>query len=236
MSIGEIFSDAIKYPFNDITKFVIVGVIALIASLTSVIASFGVDSSAITAIASIISLIFSIVLLGYGISVIKKGIENSDEIPDIDFRKNITDGIKAIIIEIVYFIIPIIIAVLVLGVGGLVGAGLDHVVMGLGLSGLVVVIIFIIFAIFETVAIARFADTDDLGAALSIGEVIADVQRIGILNIILFVIVAFIIIFIASLITGLIGQIPYVGVIIASILIGAFIVLFYHKALGLLYA
>ena len=74
MSLGEIFSDAIKYPFSDITKFVIIGIISLLASLTGVFSSFGMDGVAVQGIAAIIALIFSLILSGYALRVIKKGI------------------------------------------------------------------------------------------------------------------------------------------------------------------
>ena len=236
MSLGEIFSDAIKYHFSDITKFVIIGIISLLASLTGVFSSFGMDGVAVQGIAVSIALIFSLILSGYALRVIKKGIEYSDDIPEIDFKTNLIDGIKALIINIVYFIIPAIIAFLLLGASALIGAGINHMVASMGLSVIVVIILFLIFAIFEMVAMARFADTGDMGAALSIGSVFEDVKRIGVVNIILFEIVALIIIIVALVIASAVSLIPYIGVIIATIVLGAFFVLFYYKALGLLYA
>ena len=59
MGLTDIFSDAVTYPFSDITNFLIVGVLAVLASLSSVIASFGVESTAILAIAGIIGFIFT---------------------------------------------------------------------------------------------------------------------------------------------------------------------------------
>ena len=36
MSLKEIFSDAIRYPFSDVAKFVILGIMALIAGISSI--------------------------------------------------------------------------------------------------------------------------------------------------------------------------------------------------------
>lgn len=236
MSLGEIFSDAIKYPFSDITNFLIVGVLAVLAGLSSVVASFGIDSTAVAFIVGIISLIFAIILSGYGIDVIKKGIESSNDFPEIDLKANLINGIKALIIGIVYMIIPIIIAFVLLAIFGLIGAGIDHAIASLGLASIIIMIIFILFEIFEVIALARFADTKDLGDALNIGAVFEDVKRIGILKIIAFVVILMIIVIIAYFIMSLFAYIPYIGVLIVTLLAGAFITLFANKALGLLYA
>lgn len=236
MSLGEIFSDALKYPFSDITNFLIVGILALLASLSSVMASFGFQEGAIALIASIIGLIFTLILSGYGIDVIKKGIEGSNAFPDIDLKGNLIDGIKALIIGIVYMIIPTIIAIVLMLVFGVLGAGLDHVFASLGIASIIIIILFILFGIFEMVALAKFADTRDLGAALNIGGVIEDAKKIGILKIIAFVIVVMIIAIVATLIISLFAVIPYIGIIIATLVLGAFAVLFANRALGLLYA
>lgn len=236
MSLGEIFSDAIKYPFSDVKAFLIVGVIALLSGITSIALSFNVDNTSAVLLLSVIGIIFAVILTGYGVDVIKGGIEHSEAIPEIDLMKNLVTGIKAIIIEIVYFLIPIII-IFVLGmITGAIGASLNHIAAATGITVVIGIILVIVFAIFETVAIARFADTGDMGAALSIGEVIEDVKKIGILQIIAFVILALIIMIIAMVIAGFIGMIPFVGIIIGTLLIGAFVALFYNRALGLLYS
>ena len=236
MSLTDIFSDAVKYPFSDMTNFLIVGVLVLLASLSSVVTSFGVENTAVLAIAAIIGFIFTLVLSGYSVDVVKKGIESSNDFPIIDLKDHLIKGIKAIIIGIVYMIIPTIIAIVLMAVFGVIGAGIDHAIASLGLASIIIFIIFILFAIFEMVALARFADTGDMGEALNIGAVIEDAKRIGILKIIAFVVVLILIAIIASIIMGLFAFIPYIGVIIVTILVGAFMTLFANKALGLLYA
>ncbi|AMD17324.1 hypothetical protein TL18_04365 [Methanobrevibacter sp. YE315] len=236
MSVIEVISDAIAYPFSDIKKYLIVGVLTLLAGFYSVLGSFGIDNSILMLLAILVSIVFALILSGYGLQVIKKGIQHSNEIPDIDPVTNLVDGIKVLIIGIVYYIIPVIIA-MILGVfSGLVGAGLNHTGVGIGVGTILAIIVVIIFSILEIVAIAKFADTGNMGDAFSFGQIFEDAKRIGILNIILFVIIALIIILILSFILGLLAIIPYIGFIIGMILLGGFIVLFYNKGIGLLYA
>ena len=236
MTLGEIFSKSIRYPFSDISTLVFVGIFTLLVSLPQIVTSFGIESVTVSALAAIISLIFGIVLSGYAVSVIKKGIDDSDDFPEIDLRTNLINGIKALIINIAYFIIPIIIAVILAVIAGSIGVGLNNAVAALGIFAVLVIILFIVFSILEMVAMARFADTDSLDEALKIGAVIDDIKRIGILNIIAFLIIAFIIVFVAIIVGSLISLIPYIGIIITSVIVMAFVVLFYYKALGLLYA
>ncbi|WP_407453912.1 DUF4013 domain-containing protein [Methanobrevibacter sp.] len=236
MNLGEIFSDAIRYPFSDITNFLIVGVLAVLASLTEVVAPLGIDNGFVYLLAVIIGFIFSLIIAGYSLDVIKKGIEHSNDFPAIDLEANLINGIKAIIISIVYLIIPIIISFIIMALFGVIGAGIDHVVASLGIASIIIIILFILFGIFEMIALAKFADTRDLGAALNIGAVLEDAQKIGIVKIIVFVIVVMIVALLATIIISIFAFIPYIGLIIATLLLGAFALLFASKALGLLYS
>lgn len=235
MSLSEIITDSIKYPFSDITNFFIVGILTLLAGLSTVLAAFDVTEGALYFIGIIVSLIFSIIVSGYGLGVIRKAIENSDEFPMLDPVNNFIDGIKVIIIGIVFFIIPFIITFILMLITGAVGAGLDNLVAGLGFGAIIAVILFIIFAIFEIIAIARFAKTDEFGDAFNFGAIMEDIKRIGIAKIIAFLIVAFIVIFIAYIIISILAIIPFIGIIIAEIISGAFVLLFYNRGIGLLY-
>ena len=236
MSLIEILSDAVKYPFSDIKNYLIVGVLAVLASLANVLQTSGIQNSAVLGIAGIIAIIFTFIFSGYGIDVIKKAIESSSEFPAIDLKRNLINGIKAFIIGLVYLIIPIIIAVLLMGVSGIFGAGINHLAASLSFASIIVFIVFLLFGIFTVVALARFADTEDFGAALNVGAVIEDAKKIGILKIIVFVILVMIISVIISFILGIFAVIPYIGVIIATLLANAFAALFASRALGLLYA
>ena len=86
------------------------------------------------------------------------------------------------------------------------------------------------------VGICRMADTDSLLDGLSMGEVLNDISSIGWLNYIGWYIVFYIILIILSLISSIISDIPYIGVIIAALIISPFICIFVGRSLGLMYA
>lgn len=123
MEFGEIFGNAFKYPTLDYQKLLIVGVVYVFTVLTSLFLQFGIYNGTLSLIFGIISLVANIILLGYGLSVVKHGIELEDTIPDFDWATNIVDGIKYIVVTFVYLIIPTIITFVVgfaLGAGPLV--------------------------------------------------------------------------------------------------------------------
>ena len=236
MGLGDILSKSISYPFSDLTKFLMVGIGVLIVDFDTIFGDIFGTESFMVIIGLLIAFLFSIVMSGYSISVIKKGIDNLNEIPSFDFANNFVDGIKLIIIGIVYFIIPLIITLVLLFVFGAIGSGINQVAGSLGIWGLLAVIVFIIFGIFAIVAQARFAISHSISDALSIGEVFEDVKRIGILKIILFLIIAFILIVVLALILSVMTVIPVIGAAIIDILLGGFIFLFVNYGIGLLYA
>ena len=175
-------------------------------------------------------------MAGYSLNVIKKGIDNSIEIPEFDFANNFVDGIKLLVIDIVYFLIPTVITIALLFIFGAIGAGLDKMAGSLGIWTVVAVIIFIIFGLFGIVAQARFAMSRSIGDALSIGEVFDDVKRIGIVKILIFLIVVSILLIVYGGILGIVTVVPVIGTIIIDILLGAFLFLFVNYGIGLLYA
>ena len=236
MSLKEIFSDAVRYPFSDVAKFVILGILALISGISSILTNYTVEGS-IMAISGVVSFVASLIVSGYGISVIKSGIEKSDDMPSISFLDNLIDGIKFIIINIVYFIIPIVI-VIVLAVLSSMGYVVSEVVVA-GLAGIVIVVgivLFILFGIMGEVAVARFANTGEFSDAFALKSVFGDVRRIGILKIFGFIIIQFVIILVILAILIALGFIPYVGLVISSFIGGAYLAFFYNRSLGLLYA
>lgn len=236
MGLGDILSKSISYPFSDLTKFLIVGLIFVISDMDGIFYGLFGPNSFMAIIGIIIAIVFSVILSGYSIDVIKRGIDNSNEIPDFDFANNFVDGIKVLIIGLVYFIIPIIITLVLLFMFGAIGAGLDKMAGSLGIWAVFAVIIFIIFGIFAIIAEARFAISRSIGDALSIGEVFADVKRIGILNIILFLIVVSILLIVLGLILSVVTIIPVIGIVIVDLILGGFALLFVNYGVGLIYS
>ena len=234
MELGEILSDALVYPLNNLKALVIYIVLGIILGIaisgTIVAIAAGVAlENVLTVIGSgiigiIISLIIGFVITGYELDIIKYGINREVTAPGIDFVRQFKNGVKYLVVNVVYFIIPIII-------GAILAVIFQH-----WLSGLIEFILIIIFAFAAIMAQCRLAKTEDLANALAIGEAIGDISRVGIVKLLLFIILVFVIAIVLSFVASWIAQWnSTVGGIIMGIL-GVYLTFFVSRATGLLYS
>lgn len=234
MELGEIITDALSYPLQNIKALVVYMILGIILgiAIAGTVGAVMVGAMAENALAVIgsgiigiiIALFIGFIITGYELDIIKYGIERSNGAPGIDFIRQFINGVKYFVVNIVYMIIPIIIAAIL------------AIIFQHWLSGVLTVIISIIFAFALMMGQCRLAKTEDLGYALSIGEAIGDISRVGIGKVVLFVIIMFVISFVLSMIVGLINQWnTTVGGILLGIL-GVYLVFFNGRATGLLYS
>ena len=265
MNLREIIVDAIKYPISDTRKFLIFCVLIILMSLSTILPSYGIKNGTLSIVLTLVTLILSIIVLGYSVEVIKGGIEGDNTLPDFDYVKQFVVGIKALILELIYFIIPAIIVMIVASATGLfssftkivyasIGAmdkGANNVTMimaaipkstmntftnALTVTLIVAIILFIIFSLMSFTGRVRFAKFGSGTEGLRFREILRDMSKVGFLKIIVTLIVIYIISLVLAVVIGLIGLIPYIGVFI-SIFVGVpFILLFLYRAIGLLYA
>lgn len=109
MDISDILKDSIKYPFSDIKTLLIIGVFFVVMSLCESAGAL-VDNGAVGLIGAIAAFIISIFVMGYSLDIIRFGIDLEDDMPVLDFVKNFKNGVKLILVSIIYYIIPIIIS------------------------------------------------------------------------------------------------------------------------------
>lgn len=234
MELGEIFSDALAYPFRNIVAlllYLILGAILGIAIAGTVGAVFaGIEASNVLAVIGsgiigiIIALFIGFIIAGYELDIIKYGIERNDDAPGFDFLRQFFNGVKYLVVYIVYMIVPIIIAAIL------------AVIFQNWLSSILVFIVSIVFALALIMGECRLAKTEDLGYALSIGEAIGDISKVGFVKIILFIIILAIITVILYFLVGIvIGWNATVGGILLGIL-GVYVTFFSARATGLLYS
>jgi hypothetical protein len=265
MKISEILVDSIKYPLDndeDFTNVIVlfgIPVVGIIIYLLFIglAGAFGYNSygysdaaAGVLAIGMIIMYLFYLAFYllcpGYMLSVMDEGINQSDVIPAINVGKNIVDTIKLAILGFIYFIIPVIIGVAVLFVAGFFSGLLTSfsyyysplaLVGSMGIGGLIALLIFAFFEILYTIAVLRMARFDSLGAALSFGEVWADLKDIGIVKMImLYAAIASISGFalVGSLALAIVF--PYVGIFAILLIVAPALSLFSSYAFGLLYS
>ena len=265
MKLREIIIDAIKYPISDTRKFLIFCALIILMSLSTIVPSYGIKDGTLSIILSLVTLIVSFVVLGYSVEVIKGGTEVSDTLPDFDYVKQFVIGIKALILDIIYFIIPVILVIIVASASGLfssfteiIYSSIDAIsnnatsltmimeaipqstintfTNALTITLIVGIILFIIFSLMSFTGLVRFAKTGSGTEGLRFREILKDMSNIGFIKIIVTLIVIYIIAFALVVVIGLIGLIPYIGVFIGIFIGVPFILLFLYRAIGLLYA
>ena len=265
MDLREIIMDAIKYPISDNRKFIIFCALVILMSLSTVLPSYGVNNDTLTLILTLVTFLVLFVVLGYCVEVIKGGTEGEDTLPDFDFVKQFVIGIKALILDIIYFIIPLVITLIVASASGLftsftkivnssIGAidkGANNLTMimaaipkstistfsnSLTITLVVAIILFVIFSLMSFTGLVRFAKTGSGTEGLRFREIIKDMLNIGLIKIIVSLIVIYIIAFALVFIIGIIGLIPYIGVFIGLFVGVPFIILFLYRSIGLVYA
>jgi hypothetical protein len=262
----DLFKEALVYPTKDYKALLILGVLFLIANLSSVFVAWQIDlNGGILAILGIISILLYFVTEGYILSVIKEALNNGDDIPALDIVTNFVDGLKLLVVQIVYYIIPTIIVLIVGWLSGTysavfkiveyVGEDVANTTVnattmvntvpqeywsalftGLLITCIVAIILYIIFGLLLEIAMCRLAKYDSIGEAINFKEIIGDIKEIGVGRYIGWYVILLIIAIVLGFILGLITAIPYIGVLIAFLVGAPFIALFGSRALGKLYS
>ena len=205
MNLREIIMDAIKYPISDTRKFLIFCALIILMSLSTVLPSYGLKDGTLAIILSLVTFIVLFVVLGYSMEIIKGGIEGDETLPDFDYVKQFVIGIKAMILEIIYFIIPAVFVIIVASATGLFSSFTDIVYVGidsmangttnvttimaavpkstmntftnaLSVTVTVAIILFIIFSLISFTGLVRFAKFQSGTEGLRFIEILKDMK------------------------------------------------------------
>jgi hypothetical protein len=223
MNVVDNITESLKYPFNDWVKIVILAVITIIP-------------------------IVNFISIGYYLRIIKSTLAGIDEIPEFDdVGELFIDGLKVLIVGIIYMIVPLILFLLAFVFAGpattysstylyysmpaFTGVSFVFLFIGWLLS--------IIISIIAYMGIANMAYYDgDLGAALRFSEILDRIAAIGWGDYILWLIALWVTLIIAGVIIGV------VGAILLLILIGilvfflgeAYLMMFQGRSVALTFA
>lgn len=232
MNISEIIKESLTYPFNNISGLIIYLILSIIAgtvlSLTAVSSAMSGKGNLFAFLLAIIGFIICIILYlvidGYALDIVKLGIRRADESPSIDFARQAANGLKLIVIQIVYALIPLIVFAILL------------LFLAPWLATLIFLILLVIFALGGAMAECRLAETDELAHALSVGDAINDVFRVGLFNLLITLVVLIIIAtLIMTIVFAIFGQTSLISSIISAI-ITTYFLFAGNRAIGLLYS
>ena len=120
MEITEIIKEAFIFPSQNLEKlaiYILVTIaLAVIVALGAVFFALGVmDQSAYMIVAFILfilGIIVALIISGYQIKILKSGIDHDEAAPGFDWKDDLITGLKLLVVSIVYFIIPAIVALI----------------------------------------------------------------------------------------------------------------------------
>lgn len=203
-SITDVVKEGLKYPFNDGKKVLTLGVIILVSSLVSifmeymvfdnmriladatpvdtvqaVISSLPPSSVALVFLSWIVSFILALFCAGYLYDVVKYSIEKRSDLPGFrDIKGIFVKGIKIVIVQIVYMILPLIL--FLLGLMLTVNEAVSSSINAIGGIIIVIAVILLVFAVLmEIMAICNLVTKDDLKAAFDFKGILAQIKGIG---------------------------------------------------------
>lgn len=196
----------------------------------------------------IATILLGLPLMGYAMKVLR-GEKPAPEVAD--WGTLFIDGIKYLIVTLIYAIPVIIIAFLVIGAGAVAvmsSAGPDimagdtpamtsTMMAGFGAiaAGLIIVIILaVIISLFEMIGIVRFARTGSIGEAFNFSQILATIGKLGWGSYILALIILGITAIIFGFIVSILMMIPIIGVILYICLIAPW-TLFFTRYICILY-
>ncbi|MDD1698049.1 MAG: DUF4013 domain-containing protein [Methanoregula sp.] len=176
----------------------------------------------------IATILLAIPLMGYAMKVLR-GEKPAPEVDD--WGTLFIDGIKYLIVSLIYALPIIIVWVLVLGASAaaIMSGNYSAMMAAFGAMALGFVVMFVlgvIIAVFEVIGIVRFARTGSIGEAFNISAILATINKIGWVPYIIALIVLMIVGIIVGIIIGILTMIPFLGIIIYLCLLAPITLLF----------
>ena len=263
MNILELYKDSLFYPTKDIDKLLTLGVLFFLDGIISLLPSVTIALNQILAtqilyfVSNLVGFIVIIIAIGYVCSIAKNTIVNLD-MPAIEIIKNFTNGIKVMLISIIYYIVPFSITFIIAYFTGVLGGIIDLSLIYLNYGPEVVsymdhlshlnfnvdiminiaifgFILFLLVTLILPVAIMRFVDTNTMKSSLNFKEILEDISKITwkkyLIRLVFFPIVFMAILIVASVVL----IIPFLGVIIFFLVALPFITIFSARTIGLIY-
>ncbi|MGB7968696.1 MAG: DUF4013 domain-containing protein [Methanobacterium sp.] len=249
MNMEEIIKDSLRYPFSDKKNLLIYGIISLIVIILTI-------EELIIPFLFIIGYLIGFIALGYSFKIISASLNNTTKLPDFNsWTSMFKDGIKVLIVAIVYFL-PAILILLIVNIifspSNIIGI-LSVLISGSSIGGsilplfeigpeiIIIVLYTIILIPIFLMSVAHMANNNGkLEAAFKFREIINKISSNGWINLsawymltILVVLVIYEIGIFVINISGLIN--PYLGIILISLILVPYVSIFTSRSTALFY-
>lgn len=265
MDVDQIIVKSLDYPRQSWGKVATLGAILIVPFLVFALLVFLgaiTNNAAVIAVMSILGIILviiaGIIFYGYFYRTTKATIAGFEELPNFDEWGEMTlDGLKVLVVNIIYGIIfgiisaiPIGIVMLILGFFGILssaattfadptaalGAGLVLwvVYLAMFILYLIVLVIGVLYLIVVPIGIANMAYKEDFGSAFDFSEIRNKIDDIRWSKAIIWVIANYFVFTVAIMISYILGLL-LIGIILVPLLVIPFLALYYARSIGLIY-
>jgi hypothetical protein len=169
----------------------------------------------------IATILLGLPLMGYSMKVLR-GEKPAPEVED--WGTLFIDGIKYLIVALIYAIPLIIVWVIVIGASAVAIMSGDSTAMmaafgAMAIGLLVMLVLGIIIAVFEIIGVVRFARTGSIGEAFNFSAILATIGKLGWVPYIIAIVVLVVVAIIFGIIVAIIQMIPILGIIVYICLI-----------------
>jgi len=257
MGVLDIIMDSLEYPLKDWWKYLILGIFLVVMRYIQTFTSY----KPISLFVMLVVWVLEIIIFGYFCSVVAGAIRHNKGIPSFSFVENIVDGLKYLVLGLIYSIIPLILIFVSLTLSGNlnpVGKLIDIInpyftVLGIStgelptgfINGLIntpyawtYVLIFIVTLIFAytfVMGVARMIDMESFKEGLNIPKIFGTIRTIGRRNYFAWFVLFILYLLVLTCIRILIGVIPWIGLFLVCLIVIPYTILFAGRSIGLIY-
>ncbi len=205
-----------------------------------------------------IYVLFEFYFNGCTLNIVRNTIHGIDKFPSFDFKKNVVDGINIFILSIVYYIVPVIIFTVFLLILGAMEPLHYLVIETMNLSSSTIdisqlaniithldpllIVVYILFTIIFLIALLFFfmakgvlAETSSLKTAFNIKLVFEKIKFLGWKEYVIWWFAVAIVSMLAVFLMIITYIIPFIGFLIALLLIYPYRLIFESRLIGLMY-
>jgi hypothetical protein len=169
----------------------------------------------------IATILLGLPLMGYSMKILR-GEKPAPEVDD--WGTLFIDGIKYMIVSLIYAIPLIIVWVIVIGASAVAIMSGDSTAMmaafgAMAIGLLVMLVLGIIIAVFAIIGIVRFARTGSIGEAFNFSAILATIGKLGWVPYIIAIVVLVVVAIIFGIVVAIIQMIPILGILVYICLI-----------------
>jgi hypothetical protein len=236
-NLKEIIINSLKYSASDLKMLVLLGIVLFIADSAEGITFTGIIANEIKLVLFILAVILGIFEAGYVFRILVETIQGSTKLPKFDNLKSIfVQGIKEIILLILYFSIPI----LFFGIfylNFLISMDFNELpIINDIFITIILSVTILIYIFFPAVLLHRAHNEGNFISSFDFKKIYHKIRSIGLKRLVVVYLGLFIIVSIVKIVltSTFADNVPFIGEVIPDLIIAPYLLIFTTRVLGLI--